>query len=901
MNRRLIANTYLQGQGIEIGALHNPLEVPKAAKVRYVDRMHAAELRRHYPELEALPLVPVDIISDGERLEVFEDETQDFVIANHFLEHCQNPINALMNMLRVLRPGGVLYLAVPDKRFTFDADRPVTTLEHLLRDYAEGPEWSKEQHFREWARLVSKAEGEAAMKAEAARLMELDYSIHFHVWTQAEIMEVLLALKERFNARFEIELLLQNGHHEVIAVLRKEEKATPAPGDGADSLTRQADSRLEAKEQELLARDQELRARENALQAVSTELTAKATQLNNILNSRAWRWVNHYGRAKDRLLFPLRRRLRSASNSSSQTSPQYEKWIREHGTLTDADREAIKARIEELEYRPLLSVLMPTYEIAECWLRAAIESVRRQIYTDWELCIADDCSTSPHVRRVLEEYSGQDERIKVSFRRENGHIAAASNSALALATGEFVAFLDHDDELSEHALYMVVEELNAHRDAALIYSDEDKLSAEGARHGPHFKPAWNPDLFYSYNLITHLGVYRKSLVESIGGLREGFPGSQDYDLALRVIEQVSPEQIRHIPHILYHWRAIPGSVALDGQEKEYAHEAARDAIRAHFERRGVNAEVTAAAVHTHRVIYSLPEHTPLVSVIMSTRDRLDLLRQAVRGVLEETFYPAIELLIIDNRSASPDTLVFLEEIQGDSRVRVIRHDAPFNFARINNLGVRQSKGDLLCLLNNDVKVISKGWLGEMVSHAIRPEIGAVGAKLYYADDRIQHAGVVLGIGGIAGHAHRHFPRESVGYAARAQVIQNYSAVTGACMVLRREVFEEVEGLDEINLPVSYNDIDLCLRIRERGYRILWTPYAELYHLESATRGSDEAPEHRDRAARERDYMRLKWGHLLVSDPYYNPNLTLETEDFAMARVPRAVKPWKQPGQEGARE
>ncbi|HEX8845568.1 MAG TPA: glycosyltransferase [Pyrinomonadaceae bacterium] len=626
------------------------------------------------------------------------------------------------------------------------------------------------------------------------------------------------------------------------------------------------------------------------------ELEVKGTQLGNILGSRAWRWVSRYGRVKERFLLPVYSFVRHGPGSSRRPYmpllSQYERWIKEHDALTDSDRRAIQARIENLPYRPLISVVMPVYNVEERWLRAAIESVLAQLYPHWELCIVDDHSSLPHVRSVLEEYASKDARIKVVFREKNGHIAAASNDALKLASGEFVAFLDHDDKISEHALYMVAEELNVHPDAALIYSDEDKMDETGKRYSPHFKSDWNPDLFYSYNLITHLGVYRRSIVEKLGGFRHEYPGSQHYDLALRVIEEVPEYQIRHIPHVLYHWRAVPGSIASGGGEKESAHEAARDAIRSHLARRGVSAEVTASAAHSHRVIYNVPTPAPLVSVIMGTRDRVDLLREAVEGVLEGTAYPSIELIIVDNQSTDLATLDFLREIEMDPRVSVLQYDALFNFAAMNNLGVSKSRGAILCLLNNDIKVISSSWLSEMVSHAVRPEIGAVGAKLYYADNRIQHAGVILGIKGAAGHSHRFFPRESVGYAARLQVIQNYAAVTGACMVLRREVFEEVNGLDEINLPVAYNDVDLCLRIRERGYRILWTPHAELQHRESATRGTDDLPDTLPRFSRERAYMKSKWGPLLANDPYYNPNLTLESEDFSMAQVPRAFKPWK---------
>lgn len=570
----------------------------------------------------------------------------------------------------------------------------------------------------------------------------------------------------------------------------------------------------------------------------------------------------------------------------------YGKWVATYDTLTDADRRAITGRIPKLPYQPLISVIMPVYNVDEEWLRLAIESVCRQLYPHWELCLADDKSDRPHVRRVLEEYSTKDQRIRVVFRETQGHISAASNSAIELAEGEFIALLDHDDELPEHALYLVAEELNACPEADLIYSDEDKLSPSGERIKPHFKPDWNPDLFYSYNCISHLGVYRTAIVRQIGGFRQGYEGSQDYDLALRVVEMIPEQHIRHIPHVLYHWREITGSLALSSGEKDYAHEAARNAIRSHFLRTGINAKVTTGYGCFHRVIYPVPEPAPLVSVIIATRDRLELLSQTVAGLLDETDYAPLEIIIVDNLSKNTSTLKYLREVQKDPRVKVVAYRDTFNFPAINNIGFRQSSGEVIALINNDMKIISPGWLKEMVSHALRPGIGAVGAKLLYPDDTIQHAGIILGIGGVAGHAHKLIPRSSPGYANRTMIIHNLSAVTGACMVLRRGVFEELAGLDEVNLPVAFNDVDFCLRILENNYRIVWTPYAELYHLESASRGRDDTPENAHRFSREIKYMMNVWKDKIASDPCYSQNLTLNREDFSFAMPPRVLKPWK---------
>jgi glycosyltransferase involved in cell wall biosynthesis len=563
----------------------------------------------------------------------------------------------------------------------------------------------------------------------------------------------------------------------------------------------------------------------------------------------------------------------------------YQRWVALYATLTTEDRQTIRSRIEKLNYRPLISVVMPVYNTEERWLRRAIESVQSQLYPQWELCIADDCSTAPHVRGILQEFAAKDERIKVVFRNTNGHISIASNSALELASGEFIALLDHDDELAEHALYMVAQELNAHPEADLIYSDEDKINPQGEVHSPHFKTDWNPDLFYSQNFISHLGVYRGSLVRNIGGFRPGYEGSQDYDLALRTIERLPEKNIRHIPHVLYHWRETTASVGFNPAAKEYAHENARKALRSHFERREIRAQVTPGFFVCHRVVYPLPDPLPLVSLIIGTRDRVELLRQVVEGVINQTDYDPIELIVVDNQSSDTVTLAYLDQIKQDSRIKVLRHDAAFNFSAINNLGVRHSQGEIIGLINNDLKMFSAGWLKELVSHAVRPEIGVVGAKLYYEDGSIQHAGVILGICGTAGHAYKKQPGDTPGYVFRAQCIQDFSAVTGACLFSRRKVFDEIGGLDEQNLPIAFNDVDYCLRARALGYRVLWTPYAELYHLESASRGPDYVPEKLARFLKESEYLRSKWEDVLNRDPYYNPNLSLEFEDFRLAFPP----------------
>ena len=570
----------------------------------------------------------------------------------------------------------------------------------------------------------------------------------------------------------------------------------------------------------------------------------------------------------------------------------YAHWIRQFDCLSDDDVRAVVAGAAQLPYRPLLSVVMPVYNTDERWLRAAIESVRHQLYDNWELCIADDCSTKTRVHDVLRELAAEEPRIKVHFRSVNGHISAASNSALALASGEFIVLLDHDDVLPRHALIAVVYELNRHPDADLVYSDEDKIDQHGRRFAPYFKSDWNPELFYGQNMISHLGVYRRAIVERVGGFREGFEGSQDYDLALRVIEQTTPDRIRHIPHILYHWRAIRGSVALAVGEKLYAHDAARRAIQDHFDRTGVRARCEPAPrlPSHHRVRYPLPEDRPHVTIVIPTRDRVDMLARCVDSITSRSTYAPYDIVIVDNGSSLPESRAYFERAQRDARISVLRVDEPFNFSRLNNLAVARAQGTLLCFLNNDMEVISPQWLEEMVGLAIQDDIGAVGAMLYHPDDTIQHAGVILGLGGLAAHAHRNLPRGQAGYFGRATLTQALSAVSAACLMVRKTAFERVGGFDEA-LAVAYNDVDFCLRLRQCGLRNVWTPFAELYHFESASRGADTSGTARERLLVEAEVMRARWNGALHADPYFNANLSLDRPDFALAYPPRHAAPW----------
>ncbi|NLP61658.1 glycosyltransferase family 2 protein [Paraburkholderia sacchari] len=579
------------------------------------------------------------------------------------------------------------------------------------------------------------------------------------------------------------------------------------------------------------------------------------------------------------------RRLGRSAVDAWASREGYLQWIARHDTLDDAARAAMVKRIEGERGWPTLSIVMPTFNPKPEWLAQAIDSVRAQLYPYWELCIADDASTDPAIRPLLEQYAAYDARIKVVFREQNGHICAASNSALALVSSDWVVLLDHDDMLPEHALYCVADAILACPSARLIYSDEDKIDETGRRHDPYFKCDWNIDLFYSHNMFSHLGVYHKSLVDEVGGFREGLEGSQDHDLALRCLEVSGDGAVHHIPRVLYHWRVHSGSTAQSVAAKPYVALAGERALNEHFARTGVAASAEWIG-HGYRVSYALPKTLPLVSLIVPTRNGLKLLRQCIGSIHARTDYPNYEILIVDNGSNDPETLRYFDAFAADSRVRVIRDDRPFNYSALNNAAVREARGELVGLVNNDIEVIAREWLGEMVSLALQPGVGAVGAKLLFPDDTIQHAGVVTGVGGVAGHVYKHAARNANGYFGRARLISSYSAVTAACLLIRKSVYLEVGGLNEQDLTVAFNDVDFCLRVRDAGYRNVWTPYAELYHHESATRGYEDNPEKRARFAKEIAYMERRWGSALRNDPAYNPNLTLERDDFGLSTMPR---------------
>ncbi len=568
--------------------------------------------------------------------------------------------------------------------------------------------------------------------------------------------------------------------------------------------------------------------------------------------------------------------------SPSVIRVDYDDWINntEAGSIHSEDE--MLERIAVFNGRPLFSIIMPTYNTDATYLRACIDSVLSQTYPQFELCIADDCSTEPQIKAILQHYAAQDSRVKIYLREENGHISEASNSALKLATGDFVVLLDHDDVLPSCALFYVAELLNDNPEANIIYSDEDKIDASGNRFEPHFKSGWNPDLLYAQNYVSHLGIYRRSLVTQVNGFRAGLEGSQDYDLLLRVLAVCKHQGIHHIPRVLYHWRAIEGSTALASSEKSYTTQAGIKALTDYFEGNNEKVNVTRGFIdNTYKVEWLLKDE-PMVSLIMPTYNGYEITKQAIESIINKTTYKNYEIILVDNNSDDEQALNYFLDIEKHKQVTLLRYPHPFNFSAINNFAVSKAGGEIIGLVNNDIEVINKEWLTEMVSHAVRPDIGCVGAKLYYPDDTVQHGGVIMGLCGLAGHSHKHFRRSSPGYFARLIVAQNLSAVTAACLLVKRCIYEEVDGLNEKHLTIAFNDVDLCLKVQKAGYRNLWTPYAELYHHESISRGAEDNPEKQARFLSEVDYIKTCWNAEGKVDRYYNKNLTRSAVDFSLS-------------------
>lgn len=570
-----------------------------------------------------------------------------------------------------------------------------------------------------------------------------------------------------------------------------------------------------------------------------------------------------------------------AASLTAIPSDPYAHW-RHLNDPRPADLKTWKEEAQLFPYKPLISIVVPTYNTPLRFLEELVDSIEKQIYENWELCIADDASADKELLNYLKKLAQRKpEKIKIIFRESNGHISACTNSALALATGDFCALVDHDDLLSPDALFHVVRTLNLHPDTDLIYTDEDKITEEGHRFMPHFKPQWCPDSFLSRNYLGHLVVVRTALLREIGGFREGFEGSQDYDMLLRFTERT--QAIRRIPRVLYHWRVHKKSAADSEEAKPYAYMAARKALLEALERRGEPAEVNYLPGFRGYDIRFRITRPGTVAIIIPTFNQTKVTNTCVESIFQKTHYRDFTVHLLSNNSTEKALFKTAETWKHKYGERFCFHECnyPFNFSRLMNDGARLSTGDYLLLLNNDTEVTDGHWLENMMAMAQRPSVGCVGVKLLYPNDTIQHAGVIIGLGGAAGHAFTHIPKDAPGYFNYIQSINNYSAVTAACLMVRRSVFEQVGGFDE-DFSVEYNDVDFCLRVREAGYHNVYLPHVVLYHHESLTRGHPHLTgESYARHLKEIGLFKKRWQIYIDDDPCYSPNLSLGHHDFSL--------------------
>ncbi len=549
----------------------------------------------------------------------------------------------------------------------------------------------------------------------------------------------------------------------------------------------------------------------------------------------------------------------------------YDKWRKLHSPSRE---ELENQRNSILPNGPKISIVVPLFRTPEKFLTQMIDSVRQQTYPHWELCLANGDPSDETVKKVLARYLAEDSRIKAKDLKENLGISGNTNAALQMAEGEFIGLLDHDDLLAPEACYEAVKRITANPGIDVLYSDEDKVSMDTTRYfEPHFKPDFNLDLLRGNNYICHFFLVRKKLLEQVGGFRKEYDGAQDYDLILRCCEAAG--EICHIPKVLYHWRMHQQSTAQNPESKMYCYDAGKRAIEAHLQRTGVKGEVSYTEnLGFYRVKYPVTG-TPLVSILILNRDEKETLQKCIQSVMEKSTYTNYEIVIVENNSQQRETFAYYEELEKTDHIRVITWKGKtFNYSALNNFGVRYTKGEYLIFLNNDVELITEDWIEELLGHCQRPEVGITGVKLYYPDDTIQHGGVIIGLGGLAGHAFTGLSRENVGYFRRASMQADLSAVTAACMMVRRSVFEQAGGFDE-RLAVAFNDVDFCLRVRELGFLVVYDPYVELYHYESKTRGYENTPEKQARFEGEVAYATERWAALLEKgDPCYNPNLSL---------------------------
>lgn len=573
--------------------------------------------------------------------------------------------------------------------------------------------------------------------------------------------------------------------------------------------------------------------------------------------------------------------IRAADKLMGREYSGYSEWLRRNRPSKAVLR---RQRKEEFVFMPKISILVPLYKTPEDYLKKMIDSVRNQSYENWELCLSDGSGADSCIRESIKKYLKEDKRIRFAYRGQALQIAENTNEAFAMSTGDYLTFLDHDDLLSADALYECVKTLNEHPDIELIYSDEDKVTEDGKEYYlPHFKPDFNMDLLRSTNYFCHLVMVKRGLYERTGNLNPDFNGAQDYDFVIRCVEKTTADKIYHIPKVLYHWRACEGSTSEAAGNKAYIIEAGARAVQAHYARMKIDAEVCPLAYGgMYRSKYHLHTH-PKVSVIIPNKDHVEDLQKCMDSLEKRNSYDNMEYLIVENNSEREETFAYYEKLEkACPKARVLYWQGEgFNYPDINNYGVQCATGEYLLLLNNDTEIIREDCIEELLGYCMREEVGVVGARLFYDDGTLQHGGVIVGLGGVAGHAFLGLPSGEPGYFARALLAQDMSAVTAACMMVKKSVYKEVGGFDPA-FAVAFNDVDFCLKVRQAGYLVVYNPYAELYHYESKSRGYDDTAEKIGRFQSEIQLFQSRWKDFLKQgDPYYNPNLTLDRNDFSV--------------------
>ena len=565
----------------------------------------------------------------------------------------------------------------------------------------------------------------------------------------------------------------------------------------------------------------------------------------------------------------------------------YKEWISKTEPLLV---DLVDEQFSRISQRPLISILMPVFNTPPELLKRAIDSVICQSYENWQLCICDDGSTDPTIPDLLKKFCDTNSKIEIIRVDVNSHISTATNAALKLAKGDWISFLDHDDSLAAHALKAVVVEIDRNSSLKMIYSDEDKITEAGVRCQPFFKTDFDRLLILGQNYVNHFLTIKKEEILRVDGLAPGAEGVQDWDLVLKVSENAIDTEICHIPMILYHWGIHSESTASESgvEQKKYIELLGVRIVSEHLDRTRKSADVSLAPInHWVKVKWQLPTPLPKVDIIIPTRDGKKL-RDCVSSLLANTSYPNFSVSIIDNGSQKRSTKRFLRKLDALPQINISKDSRPFNFSRLNNDAVRRSTAPIVCLLNDDVEIIDGEWLSIMVGHLLQDGVGVVGAKLLYPDMTIQHAGVVLGINGVAGHVHSREMDLYHGYFGNASLSRNVSCVTGACLLVWRDLWNEIEGLDEKNFSVAFNDVDFCIRVRESGKQVIWSPDAKLVHHESISRGFDTHGEGKKRFDKEVFAMRNKWKTELNSDPFYNPNLSLDHSNYQLGELSRLL-------------